>query len=103
MTRPTLRTWAGGETTVHNDDSTPTRPLKAAELVIMELATSEAALLAEVRELAADMAVYRELSHVSVAEMAKLTRLVESQSRTIIALRDELRRYTASAVLGRAA
>jgi hypothetical protein len=85
------------------DPDTVTRPCTAANMVIEMLAASEAALILEVRELAADLEAYRELDQVAIEEVARLVRLVETQSRTIGNLRDELRRYTAAAVLGRAA
>jgi hypothetical protein len=58
------------------------------------LTATEAGLIMEARELAADMQAYRELMQVSIGEVARLTRLVQSQSGTIRSLHDELRRYT---------
>lgn len=88
---------------MHDDDSTPTRSLTASDLVIADLAASEAALTREVRELAADLHVYRELCQIALHRLADVTDQRDRAARVIVALRDELRRYTASAVLGRAA
>jgi hypothetical protein len=68
--------------------------LTHSDLVIQELAASEAALLLEVRELAADLEVHRLMQQVAIAEVAALDRLTRRQSLTIKALREELRRYT---------
>jgi hypothetical protein len=72
------------------------------DLVISELAASEAALLLEVRELAADLEVHRLMQQVAIAEVARLDRLTRRQSLTIENLRSELRRYTEGQI-GRAA
>jgi uncharacterized coiled-coil DUF342 family protein len=72
-------------------------------MVIEALAASEAALRLEARELAADLQTYRELSQEALHKLADLTRKLAHANATIHALREELRRYTAGAALGRAA
>ena len=59
--------------------------------------------VAEARELAADASVYRELVQQAIGEMARLTAQLTRATDTIRALRDELRRYTASQVTERRA
>ena len=83
--------------------NTVTQPCIAADLVIQELAASEAALLAEVRDLAADMQAHRELAHEATHKLADVTTQLARANETNLRLREELRRYTAAAVLGRAA
>lgn len=77
-------------------------PLSATDLVIRDLALFEHNLTDEARELAADAHIYRELAHVTTAEVARLTTLTRLQTATINALRAELARYTADQI-GRAA
>lgn len=86
-----------------NEESLPHRPRTAADLAIEELAASEAGLILEARELAADLQAYREVAQVALQKLADLTRKLEHANATNLMLREELRRYTASMVLGRAA
>ena len=72
------------------------------DLVIAELIASEAALLEELRELAADYGIQRDIAHVGVYELARVTALLARANLTIIALREELRRYVGNQI-GRAA
>ena len=86
-----------------NDPSVARRPCTASDLVIEELTGRVSSLTAEARELASDLEVYRTMQHLSLTETARLVRLVKTQSVTIQLLRDELRRFTGTIVLGRAA
>jgi hypothetical protein len=71
--------------------------------VIRDLAASEAALVDEASDLAADVEAYRELAHEALHKLADLTTQLARANETNRRLRDELRRYTASVVLGQAA
>jgi hypothetical protein len=79
----------------HSHANPDALPLSAADLVINELARSEAHL--------ADDRIYYELAHVAVHELARVTKERDQARATILHLREELRRYTANVVLGRAA
>jgi RNase P/RNase MRP subunit POP5 len=71
------------------------RSVKAESLVIAELARSEAALIEECREHAAEAAVYRLMVRVLLAEVERLTVLVARLTGTIRRMRREMSRYTA--------
>ena len=57
----------------------------------------------EARELAADLHITRDLLFVALAEVVILTTRLQAATVTIASQRDEMRRYTASVVTGRAA
>ena len=63
-------------------EGSTTSAATAADLVIAELTASQALLIAEVRDLAADLDAYRLLAQVAVAEVARLSRLAPSENRT---------------------
>jgi len=86
-----------------NTRSIPPSPRTAADLVIRELAASEAVLISEGRDLAADCAAYRELAHEALHKLADLTTQLARATETNRRLREELKRFTAAAVLGQAA
>jgi len=75
--------------------------MTTADLVVKGLVTAEAELIDEARELASDSAVLRELAHVAVHELARLTKERDQARATILHLREELRRYTQGVAMGR--
>ncbi|MCX6539597.1 MAG: hypothetical protein NT151_11800 [Acidobacteria bacterium] len=78
-------------------------PEAATDLTIRELAAIEASLTDEVRELTADARAYRELALAACAALNSLTQTFDQAKVTILAQREELRRYTAAhAAPGRA-
>jgi len=77
------------------------RSVTAADLVIAELAQSEAALKARVAHLeeaivdhVLDCETYRTLSQEAIHALAALTTKHRRLSDTVLALREEIRRYT---------